>query len=509
MLPSELLVARIYGNKIVPRFARMSRENLGLAAEMINIFKTSIGRKRGEILDLVSEFEEGVNYRFVRGLRILLERRSVFEVKSRLNPVEVRRFVFEEASRAGGPVTSRGERRRILERVAVKLSSTVEEVEEALWADQETEQVLVSFSDVDPAELLRIYNLSLAQTMLFNAISLNVYVEGGGKEVLREVKYRGLMYLAEKQGKWVTITIDGPASLLKMTERYGTSMAKILPSVITSGKWAIRANVVRKGADNKPRIYEFTLSYRDNYLLKTREREEVKFDSMVEEDFYRAFQSLGTDWVIKRESEPLLAGKTILVPDFTLEKGPVKVYLEIVGFWTDEYVKRKLEKLGKVEENVILAVDEELACSSFQRYRDVIYYRKKIPLKPLIEILRRYEVEALERSARSLELERYVPDKDVIRLDEVADAYGVSVESVKERLHVEGYRVIGSLLISEQVLEAIKGELESKPERSRLEAEAILKRYGVGDFDLVLDALGFKTVWPGVIDPKKAKVVRK
>ena len=162
-----------------------------------------------------------------------------------------------------------------------------------------------------------------------------------------------------------------------------------------------------------------------------------------------------------------------------------------------------------MEENVILAVDEELACSSFQRYRDVIYYRKKIPLKPLIEILRRYEVEALERSARSLELERYVPDKDVIRLDEVADAYGVSVESVKERLHVEGYRVIGSLLISEQVLEAIKGELESKPERSRLEAEAILKRYGVGDFDLVLDALGFKTVWPGVIDPKKAKVVRK
>ncbi|MEM1885352.1 MAG: DUF790 family protein, partial [Candidatus Jordarchaeales archaeon] len=253
MLPSELLVVKVQGNRILPRFARLSRENIELASEIIDIFRSSVGKKREEIVDIIEEFEQGVNYRFIRGLRVLLERRSTFEVKSRLNPADVRKAVFEEASKLGGLVTSTEERKRILERVASKFSASIEEVEEALWADQEGEHVLTDFKEVEPEELLRIYNLSLAQTLLFNATSMSVYIEGQFRNVLREVKYRGLMYFAEKAGRGVMLTIDGAASLLKLTEKYGTSMAKLLPSIVSLDRWGLRANVVRRDVDGKPR----------------------------------------------------------------------------------------------------------------------------------------------------------------------------------------------------------------------------------------------------------------
>lgn len=511
MLPSELLIAKIYGNKIFPRFARLSRDNIELASEVIEVFRSSIGRKRDEILEILSEFEQGVNYRFIRGLRVLLERRSTFEVKSRLNPAEVRKLIFEEASRVGGLVADRDTRRDILERVASKFSASVEEVEEALWADQEGEQVLSAFSDVEPIELLRMYNMSLTQTLLFSATSMNVYVEGPFRSVLRDIKYRGLMYFAEKTNGGVSLTIDGPASLLKLTERYGTSMAKILPSIVSLDRWTLRANVVRRDIDGRPRIYEFLLTYRDKYLLSVKEnvkeKDREEFDSSVEEDFYTAFQSLGTGWKIRREPDTLVAGSSVFVPDFVLEKGNVKVYVEIVGFWTENYVKKKLEKLGRLQEKVVLLVNEELACSTFQRYPDVIYYKRRIPLKSLLEVLGRWEAEAGAKALGVLELKKYKPKEKVVYLSEVAAEYGLSVDVVRENIEFEGYRLLGDMLISEALLKEVETELERFEGRVRSDVEEALRKHGIRDIDSVLEFLGFKTIWRGV-DPRRARIVK-
>jgi len=35
----------------------------------------------------------------------------------------------------------------------------------------------------------------------------------------------------------------------------------------------------------------------------------------------------------------------VFIPDFGFEKNGVKAYLEVVGFWTDEYLQKKLGKL--------------------------------------------------------------------------------------------------------------------------------------------------------------------
>ena len=54
-------------------------------------------------------------------------------------------------------------------------------------------------------------------------------------------------------------TIDGPISLFKLTDRYGRSIAKLLPSIISSGKWSLNSWVIRKTMSGK-KIYEFNIS---------------------------------------------------------------------------------------------------------------------------------------------------------------------------------------------------------------------------------------------------------
>ena len=71
------------------------------------------------------------------------------------------------------------------------------------------------------------------------------------------------------------------------------------------------------------------------------------YDSNVEEKFAARFRQFGSGWKLIREPGPFIVsnGKA-LIPDFAFEKYNRKVYLEIIGFWTKEYLSRKIEKLS-------------------------------------------------------------------------------------------------------------------------------------------------------------------
>jgi predicted nuclease of restriction endonuclease-like RecB superfamily len=71
------------------------------------------------------------------------------------------------------------------------------------------------------------------------------------------------------------------------------------------------------------------------------------YDSEIEKSFALQFQAVKSGWTLKREPEPIPAGNQVIIPDFSIERAGIKVYLEIVGFWTEEYLRRKIEKLKK------------------------------------------------------------------------------------------------------------------------------------------------------------------
>ena len=64
-------------------------------------------------------------------------------------------------------------------------------------------------------------------------------------------------------------------------------------------------------------------------MMIKRRRSEIGFDSAIENEFYQ----LGfKGWTVQREPAVLKAGQYAFIPDFSLERNGIKVYVEIIGF---------------------------------------------------------------------------------------------------------------------------------------------------------------------------------
>src|SRR5947209_15061621 len=253
MLPSNLLRAKISRGTISPLYASLDFDTMALAERISGIFRDATGKRRGELMDKLREVENGGNdFKLVRGLSTLLERRCTFEPEGAFNPKEARMAVFEEASRSR--TSSLEERNGVIQTVSTKLGISPEAMERTLFSDLEDEVILREFKPLDAELLLKQYNLSVTQTLLFKSLRVEFTASGNWKNIFRDVKRFGLIYSVERGNDGFKVSLDGPLSLFKMTERYGTSIAKILPQIVASDSWSIRAEIL---ARSRGRVYIF------------------------------------------------------------------------------------------------------------------------------------------------------------------------------------------------------------------------------------------------------------
>ena len=616
MLTSDLLVTRISGGKIKPVYAAFDSENLELARLLIETFEQHIEKTYGDLLTELDGYEE-MNYRFIRGLSQLLGRRTVIETDAAVDPSLAREAVFEAC---GGMALSPAERKEALQKASKKLSISVRELEKALWADLEENQIVKSFLPLSPAELLRQYNISLTQTLLFRAIDLDIWIKGDFQKILWKILRFGLMYTLEdtyeeksrinnkkemlkgnlkenkEKFKAVHLHLDGPASLFRISERYGNSFAKIFPALLRLKGWRLKASILHKSYQGK-RILDFTLedseeafklmpeaalhpgtfsqefqieedkgryetgkeiieegkAWKEEAIekegkgeekaieflekeagIEESDSDEAAYDSMLEKKF--GSLSLGS-WKIKREPTILKAGRYAFVPDFALQRESIKVYLEIVGFWTPEYLQKKIEKLKQVKEPVILLIDRKLKCSEKDfPSQEVIFFDKQIPTKKVMQILRKYEEKKLTEDRSRLEEMEFPLSGELVSLEKIAAGKGVlpdaltkviadrlmKAEELEKARHSEkdselekaeelgkfedlkkyrDYVLLENYLIHRKLLEKIDLELE-KPGAIKTYANAVKVFQG---FELdrslyypVLDYLGYKVIWTGL-----------
>ena len=156
------------------------------------------------------------------------------------------------------------------------------------------------------------------------------------------------------------------------------------------------------------------------------------YDSTLEKIF--SSFSLGS-WKVKREPTILKAGKYAFVPDFSLQRDGMKVYLEIVGFWTPEYLEKKVEKLKEVKEPLILLIDRKLKCSEKDfPAQEVIFFDKKIPANEVMKVLRKYEEKRLSEDRSKLEEKEIPLSGELVSLEEIAAERGVLLDALKEEI---------------------------------------------------------------------------
>ncbi|BAI61831.1 conserved hypothetical protein [Methanocella paludicola SANAE] len=511
MLSADLLKTRVKGDRIMPAFVEADGDSLALAEDIIQAFSDHTGKKLGELKDILAEMEDqGFDYRLVRGLVALLERRCTLTVDSAGSPELVRREVFTQVK---SPALTPEVRSKAIAAAAEKLGLSPEAAEASMFADLESELIISRFNPPKPVALLEEYNLSLAQTLLFKATEMRFKASAKHKEVLRSVKRLGLMYTAGYDTGRLDITIDGPLSAIKSTERYGTSLAKLLPFIVASPGWGMDASIVRKDFNGNPRLYRFSMSeHAHGHLFgdAAGTYEDLEFDSEPEERFYDSLANAGTGWTIVREPEPLIAGRYLYIPDFLLEKDGTRVYVEIAGFWTAEYLKRKVAKLGELKDvNLIVLASTRSSCDAFKGITEnVILFDRKIPLKEVLDRLKVWDERKVADGVAKLDASGLSPEGDIVRLEDIVSKTGIGADAVRryiEERGVAGYTLAGDELLSDGLLRSIRTSLSAKMPYSQ--ASAQIRSKSVTAVDPVLNILGYTVKWSG-LDPENAVIYK-
>jgi predicted nuclease of restriction endonuclease-like RecB superfamily len=126
-----------------------------------------------------------------------------------------------------------------------------------------------------------------------------------------------------------------------------------------------------------------------------------EFDSSVEEAFARKFGTEREGWQLIREGEILYEKQSTFVPDFVFRhKDGTEVLMEIIGFWTPEYLAHRRETLRKFQHhNILLAIPESSLKVDAVKAKNVVSYKKALLLKPVMETLDKMQNQRSELTA--------------------------------------------------------------------------------------------------------------
>ena len=170
--------------------------------------------------------------------------------------------------------------------------------------------------------------------------------------------------------------LSGPFALFRNTRLYGRALGELVPLLAWCPRFRLRADCVFSG-----RRFTLQLGTGDPIFPSSSPR---RYDSLLEERFAREFRRLAPGWDVIREPEPIAAASTLIFPDFALQhrSDPTRRWLlEIVGFWTADYVARKLALYRSTRlSNLILCIDEQRNCAEadLPSGARVVRYRRRV-----------------------------------------------------------------------------------------------------------------------------------
>lgn len=390
MLTGNLVRFRIDGSRIRPRYIlrKQAPKYLTASRDLIQLVRDHTGRPQRELVEALIDYEgRRTDYNILRGLAKLLLEKAEFRFEKEMDYAHFRHQVFSMVQDHYPVVTKRDLlhekiREQVIQELSDRLGISMDEFECDLYGDLSENQVLSQFNPgFSPEALLKKYNLALAQGLLYRAARMNVTLFSDYRVVFQYLKLSGLMHRIRRlPNQGFEIQINGPASLFSNTRRYGVRMARFLPGLILAASWKMRADIHTDSGDK-----QFYLDQSSG--LSSHYKDVSPFDSQIESAFYDKFSRKDRTWQIQREGDILECDGSIFIPDFTFHHPDGRIaHLEIIGYWTPEYLENKLRKLRKINaSNIILAVNNQLNCSRDDFEGDVIFFRTGLRLGQVLE----------------------------------------------------------------------------------------------------------------------------
>jgi predicted nuclease of restriction endonuclease-like RecB superfamily len=381
---------------------RLEAEALPRLEPALAVYRARVGQTRGQVRNAARQALQGLRPDRIEPLVKLLDDAATYTWPSTARSGERRLEVFAAAA-ACHPLLEATAAPALLAAAFRPPPSDHAEAVALLYADYPEFHRLAAFPlDYTAAALRADYNLAQAQALLYSATRVTVEAGRDFKHILRYARLARLLHRVERlQGGRLReaskqrrqdspsaspaggyrFVLDGPNSVLRRTRAYGVDFARFLAALVRLGDWRLRAEIeLRKGW----RPFTFTLTSDDG--LGTALGAPPEFDSDLEAAIARKFGRERGGWQLEREGAVLDVGGSLLVPDFVFRhQDGTEVVLEIVGYWTPEYLADKLRKLSTVRGvNLLVAVPSHLAVRAGPLLATVLPFKRRLLLRDLL-----------------------------------------------------------------------------------------------------------------------------
>lgn len=398
MLTADLLRVTIRKGVVKPTYLKGKNAKAeGYAASLCALYNNATGWSRQELQDELKELVgDSPDFLLARGLAKLLDDRCTWGSEAAMNPEELRAALYDAAFERGalqeGAIKrQRAPRSEIIAKIAQQMELTPAQVETTMFADLKDAELLESYEPLTEEELLRGYDVALAQATLLRAskVTLTLHKANPGqlRALIHAMKFHQLLFQPSRNeaGEW-QLTIDGPTSILQRSTRYGLQLAMLVPVLLHFSSWSLEAEV-RWPQRDEP--LTFVLSDKDK--LQPTKKLRGAWVSAEQQLLEERLEKHKSGWTLDRQPRLIpLGARELFAPELTLvHPDGRRAFVEIVGTWRRHWLRTRLDVLREFgPPNTVLCVSRNLAAEkeALSEFKgEVVDFAQVISLPRLLE----------------------------------------------------------------------------------------------------------------------------
>lgn len=363
MLTKDLLRYKNQKDNLVPSFLKEdSKSARNIFNDVSDIYKNSLGRSQK---DIESEILE-LSHKYLRNTKVLKAFVKLYEDKIEFedgcyeNLFETRKEIFKKSFYAiKDKKIDDFETYRALFQDYTRLD---------IYADHENNQKILKAPSYTFENLIKRYNVSLIQAIIIYANDMTIEIPKDEttrlRNIYRYLKFFRLIWEIEDKEDSIFLKITGPQSILKLSQKYGFSMACFLPSVFNLPRWRIKSEVTLK---HKTYFLELDESSQLNSSY-------INFSHYVPEDLVLIQELLKKnfdDWSLSDNAKFLkLDSDYYIFPDFKFIHNKTKkaLFLEVFHPWHKSQLLKRLKHLKKNEsDSLIMLLNKKCLGKDFDK----------------------------------------------------------------------------------------------------------------------------------------------
>jgi hypothetical protein len=253
----------------------------------------------------------------------------------------------------GVPALDADARAARLAAAAVALQLAAHEVEQVLWADLPSERPIELLQGRPSAASVAAHaNVGLVQRSLARAHAVELRIRGDAGPLMRAVAARGLIATTSIAADGATVfEIAGPLALCHRTSVYGRALGGLVPLLGGCEDFEMQIRAEARG-----QTYELVVAAPALLPALPPPRPWKLVERLARDLEKRGF-------AVTRTPPPIASAHGIVCPELRVEARGRGVWLEIVGFWTPEFLARKVARYAAAGiRDVVLCVDGARAC---------------------------------------------------------------------------------------------------------------------------------------------------